>query len=127
MDIAKQKGEPVLLMSFCYYVPPDYSLEGFMKRKLDYTLFGAPTEIWGISKNVVKGIDVHNGIIGAFDGYSKGVSYVDQRASFPQGGAYFNDICHLTQQGCERFVDGIFPRILEIGKEATTMSKRARP
>ena len=113
LDIAKKKGEPVLIMSFCYYVPADYSLEAFMARKLDYTLFGAPIEIWGLPDNVVKGINVHNTIIRAFEHYSDGISYVDQRASFPQSGEYFNDICHLTQKGCERFVDGIFPSVLK--------------
>ncbi|MBW2207593.1 MAG: SGNH/GDSL hydrolase family protein [Deltaproteobacteria bacterium] len=127
LDIAKQKGEPVLLMSFCYYVPPDYSLEGFTKRKIDYTLFGAPTEIWGISKNVVRGIDVHNDIIRAFAGYSDKIAYVDQKASFPRRGEYFNDICHLTQKGCERFVEGIFPRVLDIAQEAATMNKGTKP
>lgn len=127
LDIAKQKGEPVLLMSFCYYVPPHYSLEGFMKREVDYTLFGAPTEIWGIPKNVVKGIDVHNDIVKAFSGTSDKITYVDQKASFPQRGDYFNDICHLTQKGCERFVEGIFPRVLDIAQQAPTIRKRTRP
>lgn len=114
LDIAKHKGEPVLLMSFCYYSPTDYSLERFMHWEVDYTLFGAPTEIWGIPKNVIKGMDVHNDIIRAFDGHPGKTTYVDQKASFPRRGEYFNDICHFTQKGCEKFVNGILPPILDI-------------
>ena len=113
LDIAKNKEEPVLLMSFCYYVAPNYTLEAFMHRKVDYTLFGAPVEIWGIPENVVAGMDVHNSIIRDLAGYQDGNTYVDQKAGFPQDGEYFNDICHLTQKGCERFVDGIIQKVLE--------------
>ncbi len=127
LDIAEKKGEPVLLMSFCYYVPPNYSLEGFMKRELDYTLFGAPTEIWGISKNVVKGMDVHNDIIGTLGGFSGKIAYVDLKASFPQRGDYFNDICHLTQKGCERFVEGIISSVLDICRQTPAGTGGADP
>lgn len=112
LEIAKKKGEPVLLMSFCYYVPPNYSLKAFNARKLDYTLFTAPIGVWGTPKNVVKGIDVHNAVIKGFAHYP-GVTYVDLKASFPQSGQYFNDICHFTQEGCARFVDGIFNAVLK--------------
>lgn len=127
LELAKHKGEPVLLMSFCYYVPPDYSLEGFMKREVDYTLFGAPIEIWGIPKNVVKGIDVHNDIVKGFAAYPGDIIYVDQKASFPLRGDYFNDICHLTQKGCERFVDGILAHVLDIARQNPTGTRATNP
>jgi hypothetical protein len=32
----------------------------------------------------------------------------------PRGGEYFQDICHLTYEGSQRFVDILFPVIDEV-------------
>ena len=114
LEIAYQKQEPVLLMTFCSYVPKDYSLERFENRELDYCLNECPIEIWGTPKNIVTGLTVHNKIIKSFAENSAGVVFVDQEALMPKNGLYFNDICHLTHKGCERFVDNIMEIILEL-------------
>src|SRR5262249_50877564 len=41
---AKTKGERVVLMTFAYHVPPDYSLEAFRAGKLDYARHECPLE-----------------------------------------------------------------------------------
>ena len=66
LDIAYRKQEPVLLMTFCSYVPKDYSLERFKNRELDYCLNECPIEIWGTPKNIKAGITSHNDIIKRF-------------------------------------------------------------
>ena len=50
LDMAEQKQEPVILMTFSFYVPKDYSLEKFDKKSLDYSLHDSPIEIWGTPK-----------------------------------------------------------------------------
>ena len=111
--MAREKKEPVIVMSFAFYVPGDYSFEKFEKKSLDYCLFDSPIEIWGTPENVIAGITVHNEIIREVAAGSDQVRFVDQNGLIPKNGLYFNDICHLTEKGCERFVDNLTGIILE--------------
>jgi hypothetical protein len=47
LDLAKRRGDRVLLMTFATYVPKNYSLEAFKEKRLDYGLHLKPIEIWG--------------------------------------------------------------------------------
>ena len=101
-------------MTFSFYVPRNYSLEKFESKSLDYCLYYSPIEIWGTPKNITNGITVHNEIIKNFSGYSDSVTFIDQNALIPKNRLFFNDISHLTQKGCEKFVDNILSRINDI-------------
>ena len=63
LSIAKRKNEKVILMSFAYYIPDDYSKEKFVNKALDYTRHNRAIEIWGKPEYVEKGILVHNTVI----------------------------------------------------------------
>lgn len=104
VDIAEDRGTPVLLMSFAHYLAPDYSLEAFGNKRLDYLLFESPAEIWGDPLVVDRGIEIHNAIIADIATTREGVSFVDQERLIPDGRRYFNDICHLTLEGSRLFV-----------------------
>ena len=119
LDIATEKQENVIIMTFCFYVPKDYSPERFENGTLDYNLHDSPIEIWGIPKNIIAGITAQNEIIKDFAGRSDIVTFIDQNSLLPKNGLYFNDICHLTQKGCEKFVDNIMNRILDPDKPTT--------
>jgi hypothetical protein len=48
LDLAGQRGDRVLLMTFATYLPADYSLQAFLEKRLDYGLHSAaPIEILG--------------------------------------------------------------------------------
>ena len=71
------------MMTYAYYIPPDYSRERFEKGQLDYArstvVKGSPIEIWGLAVNVRKGMDVHNNVLREF-AKTDGVFFVDQQA-----------------------------------------------
>ncbi|MGO9018851.1 MAG: hypothetical protein ACLQVJ_10930 [Syntrophobacteraceae bacterium] len=114
IDIASAHNEPVLLMTFAFYVPPDYTRENFTKKALDYTLHLCPIELWGTPENTVKTINVHNKVIREIYEQNKGLVFIDQAGLIPQSGLYFNDICHLTYLGSEKFVDNMMGPVKEL-------------
>lgn len=114
LRITERKKEPVLLMSFSLHLPQDYTKEQFENRKLDYTAYAFPVELWGKPKCVAAAIRAQNAAIEELARQFDGVLFVDQQRLIPQAGRYFNDICHLTHEGCERFVDNTVAAILEI-------------
>ncbi len=112
IQIARKKHEVVLLMTYSYYIPEGYSEEKFNKRALDYTAYHFPVEQWGKPACVAKGVDAHNAVIRELAPRYDNVVFVDQEREIPKSGLYFNDVCHLTHRGCERFVDNILNKIL---------------
>lgn len=114
LEIAARKKEPVLLMSFSYYLPENYSAERFERRSLDFTVHALPAELWGKPECVATAILAQNAIVEELAGGFDRVFFVDQQTLIPKEGRYFNDICHLTHEGCERFVDNIVAAILEL-------------
>ena len=117
LETALKKRETVLLMTYAFFVPEDYSLEKFQNKSLDYVGYKNPIEIWGEPDNVVKGINVHNEIIRDISGRYKNVIFVDQDGLIPKDGSYFDDICHFSEKGCKRFVGNISGLIVEKEKQ----------
>jgi hypothetical protein len=118
IDLARQKREKVLLMTFATYVPRGYSQERFERKELDYGYlkFSAPVEEWGMPANVLKGIKAHNQVIRALASAHKDVLFVDQETLIPSDGEHFADICHFTPKGCEKFVENVALEILKTKK-----------
>lgn len=109
LDLAKAKGDTVMLMTFAYYVPEDYSQEKFKAKALDYayTPNSMAIETWGRPENVVKGIQAHNEVLRDLASRYDNVVFVDQEKLIPKEGAYFQDICHFSPKGCEAFVANV--------------------
>lgn len=112
LKTAKRRGERVLLMSFASYLPEGYTRGRFERRELDYTTYTYPVELWGRADCVRAGIFMHNAIVEELATGGDDVDYVAQHKLIPREGRYFNDVCHLTHEGCERFVQNILPMIL---------------
>jgi len=113
--LARAKHEPVLVMTYAYYLPPNYSLERFEKGQLDYaqsTVKGSPVEIWGLPANVQKGLDVHNNVLQEF-AKTDGVFFVDQQALLGDSAKNFIDVCHLSPAGMEQFVRNLVVELLK--------------
>jgi hypothetical protein len=104
LDLALQRGQPVVLMSFAWYVPEGYTLERFEGRQLDYARHKHPIEIWGEPANVVRALEAHDRVIRELAA-ERDVLFVDAAAALPPGRETFDDICHLTWSGASRFVE----------------------
>ncbi|MCH8828147.1 MAG: hypothetical protein IID45_01070 [Planctomycetes bacterium] len=103
---AESEGIPVALMTFAWHIPDNYSRQRFMQRELDYGSghFQLETELWGRPRHVAATIAVHNAVIRKLASRHRNVCFVDQQELMPHNGRHFSDLCHLTQQGCRRFV-----------------------
>jgi hypothetical protein len=121
LSLAKQRGEPVLLMTFAYYLPTLYSKGGFEARDLDYTAHAYPVELWGKPDCVVRALKAHEDVVRSLWSSDPSVHFVDQNALIPHDALHFNDICHLTDEGCERFVDNMLPAIRDV------MARKSKP
>jgi hypothetical protein len=69
--------------------------------------------LWGKPECVAAAITTHNEVAAELARKSPGVVFVDQNRLIPKDGRYFNDLCHLTDEGCKRFVDNVLDAILE--------------
>ncbi len=99
-DNVKSAGNSKLIIfTYAYYHPDNYSLQSFAKKELDYAEQKWPTEIYGQADNVVKAIRSHNEILSGFKNRPE-VLWYDFNANIPKNSLYFNDICHLTDKGC---------------------------
>lgn len=98
-DLKQNENHTLILLTYAFYHPIDYSLERFNRNKLDYKEQKWPTEIYGEPENVIKAINAHNEITKSFNG-SPNTIVIDFSPSVPKNKMNFNDICHLTDAGC---------------------------
>ena len=106
--IARERGDPLALMSFAIHVPDDYSFDAFEEKRLDYRNHTMAINDWGHPENVVAGVEAHNRALAEVAGAAPEVLFVDQAALMPRGATWFDDVCHLTPVGASRLVDGLF-------------------
>ena len=117
LALARAKHEAVLVMTYAYYIPSNYSLERFQRGELDYarsSMKGSEVEVWGLPDNVRKGMDVQNAVLREV-GKGEGVLFVDQQALLGNEPKNFIDVCHLSPIGMEQFVHNIFVELLKRG------------
>lgn len=113
IDIALEKGEPILLATFAFHVPENYSSERFKAKSLDYGRHMSEVEVWGEPRNVITGLLTHNRVI-TDAAMESDVMLVDMARLIPGDGAHFNDICHLTYAGAESFADNLLPFVDQV-------------
>ncbi len=104
--IAEQRGETVVLSTFAYYIPSNYSNEAFFAKKLDYASHMCAASTWAEASNLGRTIDLHNEAARRV-AMRHGLTLIDQRANMPDGKRYYNDPCHLTDDGCARWVENV--------------------
>jgi len=106
---ARERGDPVLLSSFAWYVPSGYTHEAFHAHRLDYSYRGmsVPLEVWGLAENVESGLVAQNEMIATLAAASPGVRFGDVAGAIPRAGRYFIDVCHLSRQGMALLVDAV--------------------
>jgi hypothetical protein len=101
-------------VTFALHVPPDYSLDAFRRRALDYLLFYSPIELWGERDHVVAAVAAHNAALRRLAASRPGVSLVDADALMPRSARTFNDVCHLTSEGSAEFARHLVPALLAL-------------
>jgi hypothetical protein len=107
LRIARERGDPVLLSTFAWWLPPDYSLERFEAHELDYA-YGkkaVPVEVWGTAEHVGIGLRRHNEVIAEVARSAPAAFFADVAARMPPGRRYYQDVCHLTPEGIAVLVD----------------------
>lgn len=103
IDLAESRNQHVLLMSFAFYLAPDYSHRAFQHMSLPYTLHSAPLQAWGRPEHVARAVAIHNEIIHDLAEINTGTLFLDQASIVPHSPEFFNDPCHLTAKGCLLF------------------------
>jgi hypothetical protein len=102
--LAERRGDRLLLGTFAYYVPVDYTLEAFQSHRLDYALHFMPVETWASPTCFRRALDAHNEAVRRVAA-RHGTPLLDLARLMPQGRAYFHDPCHLTEAGCRNLAE----------------------
>ena len=100
VDLAKQRNQRILLVTFSFFKPEEYSAEAFRSRSLPYALHSAPLELWGTPDAVAAAVEAHNGIVRTLAASDSTHLFLDAAKSIPHEKIYYNDACHLTGRGC---------------------------
>lgn len=111
LALAARRGDPVLLMTFATYLPENYSLEAFRAKRLDYRLHRVPIEKWGAGRMCRPPLR-SRATSCAWPSNIRRRGFVDQARLLPGSGRYFNDPCHFTVAGSEKFVENLLPAVL---------------
>jgi hypothetical protein len=113
LRIARERGQRVLLLTYAYYLPADYTNERFLARETDYTFLpeSVATEVWGRKENVVAAIEAHNAEVRRIAALHPEVLFFDMERHLPKDGRHFIDICHWTDLGREAFAQGVIETI----------------
>lgn len=116
IQMANRQNTTVIMPSFAYYIPDNYSHAAFEDKKLDYIAHKTPIKVWGLPEAVEKGILAHNRVIQNYNHKQVGVSvhYLDMNKVIPKKGKYFDDICHLSEAGSTHYVASLYPLVRKI-------------
>lgn len=108
---AKQRGDHLLLLTFAYHIPSNYTEAAFEAKELDYVGYTYPLSLWGEPANVVRTLDLHNQATRRVAARHPEATLIEQAQLMPDEGSYFADPCHLSKKGCERFVENVLANL----------------
>lgn len=109
-------GAVPLLVTYATCVPPDYSLERFLKGEVSYNnpeqYDAQPIEGWGPRETVMEGIARHNRI--TIDVAQRhGLPLLDAAVIYGSDPIDFGDVAHFSETGTDRFIALLADFILE--------------
>lgn len=106
--IGKNRGETILIIPYCYYIPEDYSLDRFMKKQLNYQfqLNSREIEIWGRPADVGLYLDSTNNTLSRI-ALESGAIYFDPRSEILPHKEFFADVCHFSPAGLSFFASSV--------------------
>jgi len=115
VEMAATRGDRVLLLTYAYDIPADYTSERFAQGAMAYGRRSAGTSLgvdsWGRPAHVVAAVDAHNSVLRRIAKEHSNVILVDEHELMPKQQNLFLDPCHMTDDGCRRFVDNLWPAV----------------
>jgi hypothetical protein len=116
-EIQQNRGTPVL-MTFAWNIPENYDLESFRAGTVGYNnpekYDQYPVELWGSSGFVREGLKRHNNILREITKHSN-ILMIDQEKDLGNNLRWFGDICHLSEEGTDRFIHNITDYFIQHG------------
>jgi hypothetical protein len=106
-DLARERGDPLLLMTYAWYLAPDYSHKRFKRREAGYAIHRTELGTWGTPASIAAGLEAHNAAVRAVAAAHPDVHLLDQAALMPGRQEYWNDVCHMTARGTIEFAANI--------------------
>lgn len=107
---ARRSGSVPVLMTFAWSMPENYSNILFRAGALGYnnpTRYDQhPAELWGSPQNVRRGLQLHNVVIRELSS-EYDVLLIDQESLMGKELLWFGDLCHLSDEGTDRFIRNI--------------------
>jgi hypothetical protein len=111
LDLARRRGDPVMLMSYATYIPEGYTAEAFRDKRLPYGLHLIGVELWGRPEDVAGAVAAQNAALRRLAVRYEGIFFADQAALLAGRAAYFNDVCHLTVLGSSKFAENVVAQL----------------
>ncbi len=106
----RQDGATPVLMTLAWNLPPNYSYEAFTANRVGYnnpTSYDRwPAELWGPPDFVRKGLASHNRVVRQLAERHR-VPLLDQEHLMGIDLRWFGDVCHLSEEGTDRFIENI--------------------
>ena len=126
--IAAARSDPLVLVTFATHLPPAYDLDRPSRQQRkgvdDFAGGGGSAlEMWGKPQTVMKAVALHNEVIRETARACPGATLFDMAKRMPDDGALFTDVCHLSQQGADRYVELIVPALLDSLSASSTASR----
>ncbi len=111
-------GATPVLMTLAFSLPPHYTFEAFASDRIGYnnpTNYDRwPVELWGPPRYVRKGLDDHNRIVRGLAERHR-VPLLDQERLMGKDLRWFGDVCHLSEEGTDRFIENVAERFAREG------------
>ncbi|SKB51879.1 hypothetical protein [Dyadobacter psychrophilus] len=114
--LAREKQDPLLLVKYASYFPTGVKLTGKATDKKYFTpcYMVSPVTTWGKPENVLKGIRTHNEMLEKVHREQQ-TYFFDMSAVMPKDSATFCDVCHLSEQGAQRFAKELSKYVVSSG------------
>jgi lysophospholipase L1-like esterase len=116
IDDVKQSGGTPVLLTFAWYIPPQYTYELFDKGELGYNnpdkYNQTPVEMWGSIAYVNEGIARHNAVTRQL-ALKNHVPLLDMEKFIGDDADKFGDVCHLSDSGTQYMVDMLAAFLIE--------------
>jgi len=85
LNLAQKRQEPVLMSTFAFYVPRDYSYFKFRTHQLDYGEHTFYIEVWGKPEHVILGTLTHNAVMRKLAAKHPEIMFLDEYPRIPTG------------------------------------------
>jgi hypothetical protein len=104
IDIAHARKEPLVMMTFAYYIPGE---EEAWPVKIGKDQFHAPIGMWGKAAYVAEALRQQNDEVRALAREHPEVIFIDQAHQMECSVKTFIDCCHFSVPGCELFTKNL--------------------